>query len=136
MAINVYINFNGNTKDAVNFYAKVFKSEIPEMMTYASGPQDPNFQLPPEAENLIMHANLKVYDSNIMFADSFPGMTYTLGNHMSVMVGLSDLDEIRRAFDELSVGGQILMPLQETFWSKCYGQVQDQFGIAWQFNHE
>lgn len=136
MAVNPYINFNGNTREAVTFYAEVFKSDLPEMMTYDSVPEDPNFKLPPEAHKLIMHADLKVYDGQLMFADSFPGMTYIKGNHMSIMVSLSDIEEIHRVFNILAIDGQVEMPLQETFWSKCYGQVQDQFGISWQFNHE
>lgn len=136
MAINVYLNFDGNTKEAVLFYAKVFKSEEPQMMTFGSMPPNPEYPMPEAALERIMHATLSVYGNPIMFSDTFPGMNYVQGNHMSIMIGHTDQEEIKRVFSELSEGGYVQMPLQETFWSKCYGQVQDKFGIIWQLNHE
>lgn len=136
MAIHVYLNFDGNTKEAVLYYAEVFKSEEPQMMTFGSMPQNPEHPMPEAALERIMHANLKVYDSNIMFSDTFPGMNYVQGNHMSIMLGLSDMEELKRVFGKLGEGGYVQMPLQETFWSKCYGQVQDKYGIIWQLNFE
>jgi len=71
-----------------------------------------------------------------MFSDTFPGTPYTVGDNISLAVVGKDVDELKSAFGKLKEGGNVTMELQETFWSKCYGQVQDKFGIQWQFSHD
>ncbi|WP_342667011.1 VOC family protein [Domibacillus tundrae] len=46
----------------------------------------------------------------------------------------SDAEKLRSYFEGLSEDGEVTMPLQETFWSKLYGQVRDPFGIDWQIS--
>lgn len=69
-----------------------------------------------------------------MFSDIFPGMPFTLGNNITLAYVENEEEKLRTAFNRLSDGGTIVMELQETFWSKLYGQVTDKFGIQWQFN--
>lgn len=133
MAVDVYLNFNGNCREAVEFYAKVFNTEA-QLMTFGEAPPNPEFTLPEEAKNLIMHARLHIHDSNVMFSDLFPGMPFVLGNNISLSLVIEDLDSIKQAFERLKEGGNVIMDLQETFWSKCYGSLTDKFGIQWQFN--
>ncbi|GMK41498.1 VOC family protein [Paenibacillus sp. CCS19] len=134
MSINVYLNFNGNTREAVEFYAQVFNTEIVTISTFGESPQSPDFPLPEEAKNLIMHAMINVGSSPMMFSDTFPGMPFTLGNNITLSYQGSSEDELRSIFNKLSDGGTVGMELQETFWSKCYGQVTDKFDINWQLN--
>jgi PhnB protein len=134
MSVDVYVNFNGNTREAVEFYAQVFGTEKPNIMTFGETPPDPNFPLPEEAKNLIMHTRLNIDGSNVMFSDVFPGMPYAVGNNISLSIVNKNKDEIKAWFNNLKEGGTVTMDLQETFWSKCYGQLTDKFGIAWQFN--
>jgi PhnB protein len=136
MAVNVYINFNGNCREAVEFYADVFKTEPPQIMTFGDSPPNPEFQLPEEAKNLVMHTQLSVSGSNIMFSDVFPGMPYEKGNNISLAIVTENMDDIKSFFAKLKEGGTVGMDLQETFWSKCYGQVTDKFGIAWQLSYD
>lgn len=135
MAVDVYINFNGNCREAVEFYAEVFGTEKPQIMTFGETPPDPNFTLPEEAKNLVMHTRLNISGSNVMFSDTFPGMPFVVGNNISLVVNSKDMDEIKSLFHKLKEGGKVGMELQETFWSKLYGSVTDKFGIEWQFNH-
>jgi PhnB protein len=135
MAIDVYINFNGNTREAVEFYAEVFGTEKPQIMTFGETPQDPNYPLPEEAKNLVMHTRLTISGSNVMFSDVFPGMPYIAGNNITLALISTDIDEMKAWFNKLAESGTIGMELQETFWSKLYGQVTDKFGIGWQFNY-
>ncbi|MGM0876017.1 MAG: VOC family protein [Bacillota bacterium] len=136
MSVDVYLNFNGNCREAVEFYAQVFGTEKPQIMTFGETPPDPNFNLPEEAKNLVMHTRLNISGSNVMFSDVFPGMSYVEGNNISLSIVSKNLDEIKSSFDNLKEGGTVGMDLQETFWSKCYGQVTDKFGINWQFNYD
>ena len=136
MAIDVYLNFNGNCREVVEFYADVFGTEKPQIMTFADAPPSPEYPLPDEAKNLVMHSRLNINGSNVMFSDVFPGMPFIEGNNISLAVVSTNLDEVKSQFNKIKEGGKVDMELQETFWSKCYGQVTDKFGIAWQFNYD
>lgn len=136
MAVDVYLNFNGNCREAVEFYAQVFGTDKPKIMTFGELPKDPNFTLPEEAKNLVMHTRLNISGSNVMFSDVFPGMPYTVGNNVNLAFVSKNLDEVKNCFAQLSEGGKVTMELQETFWSKCYGQLTDKFGIIWLFNYD
>ena len=135
MSINIFVNFNGNCREAVEFYAEVFNTEKPKFMTFKNSPPDPNFTLPEEAKDLIMFTSLKINDSDIMFSDTFPGMPFTAGNNINITVVDTDIENVKSYFNKMKVGGTIEMDLQETFWSKCYGSVVDKFGVPWQFSH-
>lgn len=136
MAVDVYLNFNGNCREAAEFYAEVFKTEKPQIMTFGEAPQHPDFTLPEEAKDLVMHTRLNINGSNVMFSDTFPGSPFTLGNNISLAFVSKNEEEIRSTFEALKEGGTVAMELQETFWSKCYGSLKDKFGIEWQFSHE
>lgn len=136
VAVEVYLNFNGNCREAVEFYANVFGTEQPQIMTFGDTPPDPNFTLPEEAKNLVMHARLTINGSTVMFSDVFPGMPFVVGNNISLTIGSKNIEEIKSLFHKLKEGGKVGMELQETFWSKCYGNLTDKFGIGWQLNYD
>jgi len=136
MAVDIYLNFNGNCREVVSFYAEVFRTEAPKIMTFGETPPNPEYPLPEEAKELVMHTRLNISGSNVMFSDVFPGMPFIEGNNISLAIVSTDLDEIKSVFSKLKEGGKVGMELQETFWSKCYGQITDKFGIEWQFNYD
>ncbi|WP_379970944.1 VOC family protein [Ectobacillus sp. sgz5001026] len=135
MAVEAYLNFNGNCREAVEYYAQVFETEKPQIMTFGEAPSDPKFPLPDEAKHLVMHARLTISGSNVMFSDVFPGTPFVAGNNISLSIASENMDEIKSYFHKLKEGGTVGMELQETFWSKYYGQVTDKFGILWQLNY-
>lgn len=135
MSVEAYLNFDGNCLEAVEFYAGIFKAE-PQVMRFGDMPPDDEFPITDEIRDLVMHAEIKVKGSSVMFSDVPPGMPFAAGNNISLFLRSSDLDEIKSIFDQLKEGGHVMMELQETFWSKCYGYVEDKFGIGWQLNHE
>jgi PhnB protein len=134
MALDIYINFNGNCREAVEFYASVFGIEKPKIMTFGDVPPSPNFEHSGDTKNLVMHTRLSINGQNVMFSDVLPGMQFIEGNNISLSYISNNLDEIRSLFNKLKDGGSVDMDLQETFWSKCYGMLKDKFGIRWQFN--
>lgn len=135
MAVDLYLNFNGNCREVVDFYAKVFGAEKQNIMTFGDVPPDPNFPLPEEAKNLVMHTFLKIKETSLMFSDVPPGMPLTFGNNISLVISSNDTAEIKDWFDQLKEGGTVTMELQETFWSKCYGYLVDKYGIGWQLSY-
>jgi len=136
MAVDIYLNFNGNCREVVNFYAEVFETENPKIMTFGEMPPNPEYPLPEEAKDLVMHSRLNISGSNVMFSDVFPGMPFIEGNNITLAMVSKDLEEITSAFSKLKEGGKVVMELQETDWSKSYGQLTDKFGIIWQFNFD
>lgn len=134
MSVDVYFIFNGNTREVVEFYADVFGTEKPQIMTFGEAPPNPEYPLPEEAKNLVMHARLNIDGSNVMFSDNYPGMPFETGSNITLSIINKDQDKITTYFNKLKEGGKVVMELQETPWSKSYGQIKDKFGIEWQFN--
>ncbi|RUT48361.1 VOC family protein [Paenibacillus anaericanus] len=135
MSVDVYINFNGNCREAVEYYAQVFETAKPQIMTFGETPPNPEYPLPDEAKELVMHTRLNINGSNVMFSDVFPGMPFVEGNNISLALVTNNTDDIKSFFNKLKEDGKVGMELQETFWSKCYGSLKDKFGIEWQFSH-
>ncbi len=135
MALDVYLNFQGNAREAIRFYTDVFGSEPAQMMTFAEAPPNPDFPLPDEAKDQIMHARLMIDGSSVMFSDTFPGTPFTVGNNVSLVFNSDSKDRMTELFGKLKNGGNVTMELQETFWSQYYGMLTDKFGINWMFNH-
>ncbi|MBZ9635654.1 VOC family protein [Clostridium sp. FP1] len=136
MAVDIYINFNGNCREAVEFYAKVFETGKPQIMSFGDAPPNPKYPLPKEAKELVMHTQLNINGSNVMFSDVFPGSPFVVGNNISLTIVSKNMDEVKSLFNKLKSGGTIGMDIQETFWSKCYGNVIDKFGVMWQLSYD
>lgn len=135
MAIETYINFSGNCREAVEFYAGVFGTEQPKIMLYGDAPAEEGHPLTEETKKLVMHTELKIKGSTVMFSDVPPGMPFTVGNNISLVFVSDDLEEIQFVFNRLKAGGTVTMDLQETFWSKAYGFVTDKYGVGWQLSY-
>lgn len=134
---NPYLNFNGNTEEAFNFYRSVFGGEFAMVMRFRDAPGCEN--MPPEALDKIMHIALPVGNGNmLMGTDSLESLGQKLvqGNNHYFMLSVSGREEADDIFARLSVGGKIEMPLQETFWGSYYGSFTDQFGIQWMIDYE
>ena len=136
MAVHVYINFQGNCREALEFYQQVFNTEAPEIMDYGDSPPDSGFPVNEENKDLIMHTALDILGTTVMFSDILPGEPFVAGNNISMVLMLKELEEIKKLFDKLKVGGSVEMELQETFFSKLYGSVKDRFGIIWQIMYD
>ena len=126
--LNPYIMFNGNAREAMEFYREVFGGEL-EIGTVADfGSPDS-----PEAEK-VMHARLQTLVGFLLNAwDAPAGMSYHPGNNVAIYVGGTD-ETLRDHFTKLSAGGAVTMPLETQSWGDEAGSVTDQFGINWMVN--
>ncbi len=136
MRMNPYLVMNGNAREAIAFYENALGAKVIGVQTFGEMPADPNHPLPDGVKDRIMHALLKVGETDLMFSDTFPGMPYQTGNHVNIAIVTGDAGKSRQVLDALAEGGRVDMPLQETFWSPAYGQVTDKFGVVWQINTE
>jgi len=133
MEFVTYLAFNGDCREAFQFYEKVFNGKIEMMMTNGESPMAA--QMPPEQHGRIMHARMSAAGAVIMGGDAPPQHTPKPAG-FSVAIQLKDADEADRIFPALAEGGQVKMPIGQTFWAKRFGMLIDRFGIPWMVNCE
>jgi len=133
MAIDNFIYFNGNCREAVKYYAEVFGTEEPKFMICGDVPGNPDFVGTDEdrAKGLVMYAGLKIKGSTVMFADAPNGREVVIGDNVCITVSCETLEETEEIFNRLKEGGRVRMDLQEVFFTKCLGLLTDKFGLSW-----
>ncbi|HEV3158024.1 MAG TPA: VOC family protein [Candidatus Baltobacteraceae bacterium] len=134
MELNPYLFFEGNCEQALDFYKTVFNGEILSLNRYEGTPGES--QVPPDWKTKIMHASFQSPTFRFMASDGRCGDTPSAGSRISLSLGTRDLAEAERVFNRLAEGGQVDMPLQDTFWGARFGMLVDQFGIKWMINSE
>lgn len=127
-----YLVLNGTASEAIAFYEQALGAEVLYKQTFGEMPENPEFPLPAEAKNRVGHATLKIGESHLMLSDTFPGQPHQTGDQVTICISLGDKADAERIFAKLQEGGQVHMPLQETFFSPAYGSVRDKFGIIFQ----
>ena len=134
MSFDVFLNFDGDCREAMEFYAAAFRLEMPErIMTYGDAP---GFEGPEADRGRIIYASLPIFGCNVMFSDcpSAGSAEYVKGTNIALTLGSGDAQEIRRLYAALSEGGEVSMPLGPTFFSELYAMVTDRFEITWQLS--
>ncbi len=131
MKINPYLNFAGNCRQAFEFYAACFDLE-PVIMAVAETPAAEYF--PADSQHHVMHAQIDNGDGLILMGCDAPAEMYERPAGSSVAIQADTIAEAERIFAALSEGGNITMPIAETFWSQRFGSFVDKFGISWMVN--
>jgi PhnB protein len=131
-AIIPYLNFNGNAKEALDFYAKALNGKIVQSSTFGES----NMAQDESMKDKILHAVFESGDLKFMVSDCPPGVSVHEGNQVSLSINFNDLDSIEKTFTALSQGGMVTMPMQDTFWGARFGMTKDKFGVHWMFNHD
>ncbi len=139
-SINVYLTFNGNCREAFDFYKSVFGGEF----SYAGifGEMPPQEGMPPMSEsmkNQLMHIALPISKETILMGSDAGdewGPKITVGNNFSISVNTDTTAEADRIFHALSNGGSVTMPMARQFWDAYFGMLTDKFGINWMVSCE
>lgn len=137
--ISAYVNFDGNCEEAFNFYRQAIGGEFSYLGRFSEMPADPNFTAPESEANKIMHISLPVGNTVLMGSDRnemFDGPNFVEGNNFSLSLAPESKEEADRLFTALSEGGNVTMPMADTFWGAYFGSFVDKFGIQWMINHE
>ena len=132
MQLELFLNFDGNCREAGEFYAKVFQSEVKNLMTYGDTPPNSDFSVAEADRDKIMYADVMIGGVCVMLMDMPSDSPLFVGNNVSPTLSTESADETARIFNGLKEGGEVYMELQKTFFSECYGMVQDKFGVVWQ----
>jgi PhnB protein len=124
-----YLAFAGNCRQAFTRYQQIFGGEL-VLLTVADAP--PGAGAPPGTNSDgVMHAALSGDGAELLGADDLSGSFGGTVNGMCVCVSVAGTAEAARVFAELSEGGQVQMPLGETFFSPAFGMCIDRFGTPW-----
>jgi PhnB protein len=129
MRLNPYISFDGNARQAMEFYQRVFGGEL-IVNTFGDfgAPEGVN----PEG---VMHAMLESGNGfTLMGADTPPGMPHEPGNNISVSLSGTDGAALREYWDRLSEGGTVSVPLEKQMWGDEFGTCEDRYGVSWMVN--
>lgn len=131
MKLYTYINYAGNCREAFRFYEQHLAGKVTMMMTHGEGPNAKDG--PPEWKDAILHARMTLGDTELMGAD-IPTAQPMRSAYLTLITGR--IDEAERVYAALSEGGEIFMPMQETFFAPRFAQLRDRFGTSWMILHE
>jgi PhnB protein len=132
--LNTYLNFNGNTEEAFNFYKSVFGGEFTTLQRFKDTPDAAT--MPAKEQEKIMHVALPIGGNVLMGTDVPETMEQVkFGTNSSISIDAASEDEANKLFNGLSAGGKISMPLEKMFWGAYFGFFIDKFGVQWMVNY-
>jgi PhnB protein len=133
MKLHTYLNYGGNCEEAFRFYEKNLDGKITMMMRYADQPDPQN--APPGTEKFILYANMTIGETQLMGSDVPPERFQPMRSvYLSLAVDSSE--EAERIFKLLNEGGEVFMPMAETFFAFRFGMLRDRFGTSWMILHQ
>ena len=131
--LHTYLNYGGNCEEAFRFYEKYLGAKFVFKMTFGEMPDKKS--IPPGQENAILHARLDLGDTYVMASD-VPPERFQPMRSVYLCLSTSSIQEAERIHALLSDGGEIFMPMQETFFAFRFSMLRDKFGTSWMITHE
>jgi PhnB protein len=133
MKLYTYLNYGGNCRQAFEFYAEHLDARIAAISTHGEQP-DPG-RVPSNWSDAVLHARIEIGGTVVMGADIPPDRFQPMRSaYLSLM--LDSIDEAERIYALLTEGGQIFMPMEETFFAHRFAMLRDRFGTSWMLLHE
>ncbi|MBK9401508.1 MAG: VOC family protein [Bacteroidetes bacterium] len=138
--VNTYLTFNGNCLEAFLFYKSVFGGEFPYVGKFNEMPPQEGVQAMSEEDGeKIMHISLPISkETSLMGSDTGGEWSagFKQGNNFSISINANSKDEADKLYAGLSSGGQVTMPMNNTFWGSYFGMFTDKFGINWMISYD
>lgn len=128
MQLNVFLNYGGNCAQAFRFYEQHLGGKITAMMTH--GQQPGNNPVSPEWKDAILYASISLGGMELMASD-VPSDRYQPMRSAYLSLGVDSSEEAERIYELLSEGGEVFMPMQETFFAHRFAMLRDRFGASW-----
>jgi PhnB protein len=133
MKLNTYLNYGGNCAQALRFYEEHLGGKITAMSTYAQMPDQSN--VPPDQKDKVIHARITLGGAEVMASDTPPDRFKPMRSvYLSLSVDANE--EAERIYSLLSDGGEIFMPMAETFFAFRFAMLRDKFGTSWMIIHQ
>jgi len=134
MLVQPYLSFEGRCEEAIEFYRRAVGAEVQMLMRFKDSPEPaPEGKVAPGSENKVLHAAFKIGESIVMASDGYNRGDATFTG-FGLALSVKDAAAADKVFAGLSDGGQVTMPLGQTFWSPRFGMVTDRFGVCWMVN--
>jgi PhnB protein len=134
--ITAYLNFDGNTEEAFNFYKDALAGQLKTLSRF--GETEHGGKLSEADKQKIMHAHLEAPNGiQLMGSDHiemFAGTKFLAGNNFALALDASGKEQADNYFEKLAAGGKVLMPMDKTFWGAYFGMFIDKYGIMWMIN--
>jgi PhnB protein len=130
MKLYAQLNFPGNCEEAFRFYEKHLGGKITMMMNQSQAPGAPS-----GAGKAIIHARMNIGDT-VLLANDVPASVFQKIRSVYLYLSLDSSEEAERVHTLLAAGGEVYMPLQETFYATRFSQLRDRFGVSWSIIHE
>lgn len=130
MKASPYFIFNGNCMEALKLYERAFGTKA-SYCQYKDTPPSEEYPIQPGTEALVMHGILPIGNETIYLCDTTPDKPAAFGGGAFACVELDDAESVKAAFEVLKEGGKVFCEAQETFWNKCYAELEDKFGLKW-----
>lgn len=126
--VQPYLFFEGRCDEALAFYQRVLGAKVEALLRFKDNPEPA--ANPPTAADKVMHCNFRVGDTQLMASDgNCAGKPNFQG--FSLCLNVAEVPGAERVFAALAEGGQVQMPLGETFFASRFGMVADRFGVSW-----
>lgn len=132
MQLTTYLNFGGNCEEAFRFYEKHLSGRITMLMRH--GEQPGASAVAPELAGKVLHARMDLGGTELLGADMPPDRFQPMRSAYLTLSMDSD-PAAERVFAELSDGGQVFMPMQDTFFASRFAMFRDRFGTSWMLLH-
>lgn len=137
LTINPYLSFDGTCEEAFELYKKTFGGDYSFLSRFSDVPEGEGMELADDEMDKIMHVALPIGENQLMGSDVPKSMGGAAAqSNTAISIQATSEAEADRLFAALSEGGQVLMPLEKTFWNAYYGMWVDRFGIRWMVNYE
>jgi PhnB protein len=136
--LNSYLNFQGNSEEAFQFYKSAFGTEFETLMRFKDIPEFPGREKLTESDlNKIMHISLPIGENRLMATDLLESLGQNLktGNAVTLCLYPESKEEADRLYSLLSLGGKAHSPMSEMFWG-YWGMLTDKFGVQWMVNYQ
>jgi PhnB protein len=133
MKLHTYLNYGGNCEQAFRFYEQHLGGIIKMMMTYAEQPDPKN--VPPGMQKSILHASM-ILGETLLMASDVPPERFQPMRSVYLSLSAGSVEEAERIHALLSNGGEVFMPMQETFFAFRFAMLRDKFGTSWMIIHE
>jgi PhnB protein len=130
MKLYTQLNFGGNCEEAFRFYEKHLGGKIMMMMRQSEAPDAPK-----GAGKAIIHARMNIGDT-VLIANDVPGTVFQKMRSVYLYLSVDSPKEAERIHKLLAEGGEIFMPMQETFYASRFSMLRDRFGVSWTIIHE
>jgi PhnB protein len=133
MKLTTHLHYGGNCAEALRFYEEHLGAKISFMMTYEQMPEPKN--IPPGCEQGVLHASIRIADATIMAGDA-PADRFQPMRSAYLALSVDSDEEAERIYALLTDGGEIILPMAETFFALRFAMLRDKFGILWMLIHE